>query len=191
MSNTQKDAEDRYEQIITETKKLATQAREGVRQKIDKEFTFHTTKGPLAFSDSFGDKHDLIVIHNMGTICSWCTMWADGFNGVREHLSDRSAILLLSPDRPETVEKFAKERGWGFPVASARDSGFNEFIEFGKSNDVHPGFSTFYKDSDGMITRISTECFGDFDLFSPVWHMIGRLKDGVNHWEPQFNYDKS
>ena len=189
MNNNEQEAEKRYEQLIAQTKELAKKARNGDHQKIDLEFTFKTTQGSLTLSDSFEDKHDLIVIHNMGKICSWCTMWADGFNGVSEHLRDRSALLLLSPDPPATVEAFAKGRGWKFPVASARDSGFNEYIHFGKSNDAHPGFSTFYKDTVGEITRISTECFGDFDLFSPVWHMIGRLKDGLNKWEPQFNYD--
>ena len=35
---------------------------------------------------------------------------------------------------------------------------------------------------------VSAECFGDFDLFSPVWHMIGRLKHGVGDWEPEITY---
>lgn len=188
MSTNQTEAEKRYEQTKAISNEYAQTARSGDHQKIDRQFTFKTTQGPVTLSESFEDKHDLIVIHNMGTICSWCTMWADGFNGVQDHLRDRTALLLLSPDPAETVEKFAKGRGWKFPVASVKDTGFNEFINFGKSNDAHPGFSTFYKDTEGNITRISTECFGDFDLFSPVWHMLGRLKDGVNKWEPQFKY---
>ncbi len=116
-------------------------------------------------------------------------MWADGFNGMIDHLADRSAFLLLSPDIPETVEEFAQDRGWTFPVASARDSGFNEYIAFGESDDAYPGFSTLHKDTDGTIWRIATECFGDFDLFSPVWHMIARLKDGVADWQPKFSYE--
>ncbi len=186
----QKDAEDRYDEIVSRTKAWAESAREGAHQEIDREFVFNTTNGPLTLADSFRYQDDLIVIHNMGTACSWCAMWADGFNGVRKHLEDRAALLLLSPDDPETVAKFAKARGWGFPVASARNSGFNEFIQFGKSDDMDPGFSTFHKDAEGRITRISTECFGDFDLFSPVWHMIARLKDGIHNWEPEFEYAK-
>jgi predicted dithiol-disulfide oxidoreductase (DUF899 family) len=190
MSNTRESAEKRYEQIIARTKEFACDAHQEGHQLIDRDFSFKTSKGSITLKQAFQDKDDLIVIHNMGTNCSWCTMWADGFNGVRDHLSNRSALLLLSPDPPEVVEQFAKNRGWGFPVASARDSGLNEFIQFGESNNADPGFSTFYKDASGAISRISTECFGDFDLFSPVWHMIARLKNGVNDWEPQFDYNK-
>ena len=49
--------------------------------------------GPVRLSEMFGDKNDLILIHNMGTGCSNCTMWADEFNGVC-HLFD------LLPDGP-------------------------------------------------------------------------------------------
>ncbi|HJT09252.1 MAG TPA: DUF899 family protein, partial [Candidatus Nitrosotalea sp.] len=40
-------------------------------------------------SKLFGKKKDLIIVHNMGKTCPYCTMWADGFNGLLPHLEDR------------------------------------------------------------------------------------------------------
>ncbi|HZZ90622.1 MAG TPA: DUF899 family protein, partial [Caulobacteraceae bacterium] len=54
--------------------------------------------GPVKLSDLFGGKRDLILIHNMGTGCSSCTMWADGFNGVYDHLAARAAFVVASPN---------------------------------------------------------------------------------------------
>ena len=34
-------------------------------------------------------KDDLVVIHNMGASCAYCTLWGDGFNGVYEHLANK------------------------------------------------------------------------------------------------------
>jgi len=48
--------------------------------------------GNTALSALLKDKKDLIVIHNMGRQCPYCTMWADGFNGQLAHLEDRAAF---------------------------------------------------------------------------------------------------
>ena len=189
MSNSFEDIEARHDELFKQFVSIAEAGRKADRQVIETEFVFQTTTGPLTLAEAFEGKADLVLIHNMGTGCSFCTMWADGFNGVQQHLRDRAGLLLLSPNEPATVEEFAKGRGWKFPVASGRDSGFNEAMGFGTSNEPYPGFTTFHKAADGTITRICTESFGEFDLYAPIWHMLGRLKDGVNGWEPKFRYD--
>jgi predicted dithiol-disulfide oxidoreductase (DUF899 family) len=60
--------------------------------------------GPVRLSELFGDKRDLILIHNMGTGCTSCTMWADGFNGVYQHLAARAAFVVASPNPVEAEE---------------------------------------------------------------------------------------
>jgi len=52
----------------------------------------------------------------MGRSCPYCTMWADGFNGVLDHLEDRAAFALVSPDTPLAQRKFAGSRGWKFKM---------------------------------------------------------------------------
>ena len=182
------EANQRYEELSKQFKQLADKRRLSEPVILSQDYTFRTATGTVELSACFEGKRDLILIHNMGVCCSWCTMWADAFNGVQAHLRNRAGLLLLSPDDPEVVEEFSRTRGWKFPVASAKGSGFTNALDFGTDDEPWPGLSTFYKNDEDQIEWVSSECFGDFDLFSPVWHMIGRLKHGVGDWEPEISY---
>src|SRR5438067_10142794 len=74
------------------------------------EYTFQTANADLSLSELFGEKSDLIVIHNMGARCVYCTLWADGFNGMTKHLEDRAAFWVISPDESDAQKKFASSR---------------------------------------------------------------------------------
>jgi predicted dithiol-disulfide oxidoreductase (DUF899 family) len=144
-------------------------------------------KVPLA--DLFGDKNDLIVVHNMGVRCPYCTLWADGFNGVYRHLEDRAAFAAVSPDDPEVMKGFATGRNWRFRILSNAGGKFTRDMGFeSDKGDPWPGLSTFHRDSDGCIRRISHAPFGPGDDFCAVWHMLDMLADGANGWQPQFTY---
>ncbi len=149
--------------------------------------------GPVRLSSLFGDKDDLIVIHNMGRGCPYCTLWADGFNGLRDHFEDRAAFVLVSPDTPEAQRAFAESRGWGMRMLSNGDSGFTEALGFAYEQDGRtwqvPGYSTLRKAADGTITRIAKDAFGPGDLYNPLWHMFPLLDGGVDGWQPKFTYD--
>lgn len=80
-------------------------------QQVD-DYAFSTAAGEVRLSELFGDKQDLFVIHNMGTSCPYCTLWADGYNGVYHHLADRAAFVVASPDDPQVQARFAASRGW-------------------------------------------------------------------------------
>ena len=84
----------------------------------------------VALSDLFGKKEDLILIHNMGRSCPYCTMWADGFNGVLEHLEDRAAFVVVSPDAPPVQKQFAKSRDWRFKMVSSKETAFSKDMGF-------------------------------------------------------------
>jgi len=45
-------------------------------------YQFETLNGKTDLSSLFADKKLLLVIHNMGQACRYCTLWADGFNGI-------------------------------------------------------------------------------------------------------------
>jgi predicted dithiol-disulfide oxidoreductase (DUF899 family) len=153
------------------------------------DYELQTRDGAVSLSEFFFDKEDLIVIHNMGTGCAHCTMWADGFNGLVNHLMDRAGILLVSPDSAEVVEAFADDRGWLFPVASVKGTTFNRDMGFEVDGAAQPGISTFHRDAvTEKMVRVASEEFGAFDLYCSVWHMLARLKDGVKDWEPKFRY---
>lgn len=154
-----------------------------------KDYELMTRDGPVQLSQFFQEMQDLIVIHNMGRACSYCTLWADGFSGVVDHLHDRCAVVLVSPDDADTLETLADERGWLFAVASAKGSSFTRDMGFESDGNPGPGFSTFHLNESGGIERIAQGEFGPFDPFCAIWHLFANLKDGVNGWEPKMAYE--
>ena len=77
--------------------------------EVKRNYAFRGENGPASFADLFGDKNDLILIHNMGKGCTSCTMWADGFNGVYDHLASRAAFVVSSPNPVAVQKAFAAE----------------------------------------------------------------------------------
>ena len=60
----------------------------------------------------------------MGQGCRYCTLWADGFNGLLSHLESAMAVVLLSKDPPELQRRFANSRGWRFALVSGANSNY-------------------------------------------------------------------
>jgi predicted dithiol-disulfide oxidoreductase (DUF899 family) len=179
--------------LTAEREALATKIDELRRQRPQESvenYTLHRSTGEeVTLSDLFGDKKDLLVIHNMGTGCVSCTLWADGFNGLTAHLENRSAFVVVSPNPPEVQSRFATERGWTFKMASAQGSSFTKDMGFEpEPGDVWPGVSAFRKLDDGSIVRTGRDYLGPGDAYCSVWHLFGLLADGVNDWEPEYNY---
>ncbi|HEY6171837.1 MAG TPA: DUF899 family protein [Candidatus Kapabacteria bacterium] len=147
---------------------------------------------PIGIGDLFGDKKDLIVIHNMGKSCRYCTLWADGINGVEHHLTNKAAFVVVSPDTPEVQKEFAASRGWKFTMLSDKDREFSLDMGFGKMREgkfyAQPGYSTFQKQDDGTIKRIGYDEFGPGDMYSGIWHVFDLLGEGAGDWEPQYTY---
>lgn len=114
----------------------------------------------------FGDKDQLILIHNMGMGCSYCTLWADGFTGLLPYLERVAAFVIVSPDDVETQKAASAERGWKFTMLSTKgtslfgDMGFEQ-----PDGGAWPGMSTLYKDADGQLRRHSLASFGPGDKF--------------------------
>ena len=171
-----------------------------LQQKVEpqpvEDYVLAGWNGPVRLSELFGDQRDLIVIHNMGTSCRYCTMWADGFNGVYEHLADRAAFVLATPNTPEVQKQFAKSRGWRFPMVSHQGSSFAKDLgyrlesgddEGENSSRWVPGISAFQKDASG-IRRVSNTELGPYDDFCSVWHFLDMLPEREAGWEPKFKY---
>ena len=144
--------------------------------------------GHAALETAEREKPDLIVIHNMGRGCTYCTLWADGFNGVHQHLADRSAFVVCSPDAIDVQKEFAAGRGWRFPMVSTKDSPFAQDMGFKSEKSWEPGVSTFHREPDGKVVRVARATLGPFDPFCSVWHLIALLAGGVNGWEPKYRY---
>jgi predicted dithiol-disulfide oxidoreductase (DUF899 family) len=153
------------------------------------DYRLHGPNGDTtALSDLFGDKSDLIVIQNMGQSCRYCTMWADGFMGVKQHLEDRAAFALVSPDSPSEQQAFAKSRGWTFRILSSHGTPFKKDLGFeSETGDQSPGVSTFRREGTKLI-NIANDFFGPGDSYCAVWHLYDLLHGGADGWEPQYEY---
>ncbi len=149
--------------------------------------------GPVKISEMFGDKEYLILIHNMGAGCSYCTMWADEFNGVVHHLQSRAAFVVVSPDSPRVQQDFARKRGWRFAMYSAEGTTFIKDMGFQREDEgfmsgYQPGVSVLHKNEDGTIVRVAKDDFGPGDLYCGAWHLFDLLPDGWGDWGPKFDY---
>ena len=142
----------------------------------------------VELSDCFGDHEDLLVVHNMGRECVYCSLWADLFDGVLHHIEDRSAFVVVSPDEPATQRRFAADRGWGFEMLSDRTDAFTEDAGFSDGDRLVPGVSSYRRQDDGSVVRVSSAVFGPNDEFEPVWPLFELLADGPDGWTPQFEY---
>ncbi len=151
------------------------------------DYIFATPEGSVTLSALFGDKQELFVIHNMGKGCAYCTLWADGFNGVQHHLRDRAAFVVSSPDTPQAQQEFAASRGWKFPMVSHQGSSFAEDMGYRPEGKFYPGVSVFRKREDGIV-RISEAELGPDDEFCVVWSFLDLLPAGTDGWRPRYNY---
>lgn len=170
---------------ISDLREEITSLRKATLNKQVDDFTLTDLSGnPVRLSQLFGDKSDLIVVHNMGRACNYCTLWADGFRGYTKHLLERTAFVLCSADDWQTAKAHSEARGWNFPVVSGAGSDFAERMGYKVDGHYWPGATSFYKDSEGNIFRSSNTLYGPGDDFCAVWPFFDLLKDGPNGWEP-------
>jgi len=154
----------------------------------DYEFEVNGAKG-ATLASLFGDKNDLIVIHNMGRGCKYCTLWADGLNGLLPHLTSRTSIVLMNGDSPDQQADIARQRNWNFTMVRDADASFTKDMGFASEHDgkLHrmPGYSTFYRHEDGSIERVGFDFFGPGDVYMPVFPMFEMLKNGAADFRPE------
>jgi len=180
-------------QDIQELSKAVFEAKDKLRQAIkdlppepvEDWILQNTDASPVKLSQLFGDKSELLVVHNMGKHCNYCSLWADGFIGHANHIEERCAFVLCSNDDPQTTAAFAKERGWNYRCISGKDSGFAEAMGYRTADGALPGVSAFHKQPDGSIVRTGHAPFGPGDDFCPVWPFMDLIKDGYADWQPR------
>ena len=181
------------EKEINDKRKELEQLRRKAAATEIGDYTFTSREGkPVALSSLFGDKDDLIIVHNMGTGCKYCTLWADGFNGEYFHLEDRAGFAVVSPNPAAVMHEFASGRNWRFTILSADGTSFFKDMGFeSDKGDPWPGVSTFHRDKTGKVRRVSKAYFGPGDDFCGVWHFLDMLEQGPNNWQPEYVYNKS
>ncbi len=177
-----------YRGQIAELRKQMRAAQAAIEPEDVPDYAFaRADGGTTKLSDLFGGKDTLFVIHNMGASCVYCTLWADGFNGVYEHLASRAGFALSSPDTPEQQHKFAASRGWKFPIISYQGTSFGEDMGYRVDGRARPGVSVF-KRQGGKLVRVADTGFSPGDDFCNVWHFFDLLPEGRADWQPKCKY---
>ena len=149
-------------------------------------YQFETQSGNASLLDLFGDQQKLLMIHNMGQGCRYCTLWADGFNGFLPHLESAMAVVLTSKDDPTVQRRFANSRGWRFRLASHGGDYIREQTAQGGVENM-PGAVVYERDGNRILRRNSA-VFGPGDLYCSLWSLLGLAGLSEADWTPQFNY---
>ena len=176
-----------YRQQIGALREKVRELQSSIEPVPVEDYVLQSGDGEVRLSDLFGDKDHLFVIHNMGASCPYCTLWADGLNGVLPHLENRAAFVVCSPDSPEQQTKFAQSRNWQFRMLSHQGSSFAQDMGYRGEDGWMPGVSVFAR-KNGRVVRVSDTSFGPGDDFCAVWHLLDLMPEGADGWQPRYSY---
>ena len=150
-------------------------------------YSFETEIGSTTLLDLFGKHDKLLLIHNMGQACRYCTLWADGFNGFVPHLESALSLVLVSKDTPEVQRRFANSRGRKFRLASHGGGPYMKEQAAMAEYENMPGAAT-YERNGNTIYRKNSCAFGPGDLYCSIWNLLGMAGLGEADWTPQYRY---
>jgi predicted dithiol-disulfide oxidoreductase (DUF899 family) len=176
--------------------------------EVDKAYRFEGPEGVVGLADLFGERKQLIVSHFMfapewDKPCKSCSLWADGYSGIVDHLAARDTRFVAVSRAPlAKLTERAKRMGWTFPWYSCGEDDFA--YDFGvsfraddlargaasynyrplkfKMSDL-PGLSAFVRE-DGSIYH-TYSCFSrGLDNMNPAYQLLdltamGRQEDGL------------
>jgi len=151
------------------------------------DYPFTTENGSVSLSEFFGTHDRLLLIHNMGQGCRYCTLWGDGFNGFLPHLESAMSVVMVSRDTPAIQRKFANSRGWRFRLASHHGGDYIRDQTVMAESDNMPG-AVLYERKSGKILRRHAVVFGPGDLYCSMWNLLALAGLDESNWTPQFNY---
>lgn len=176
------------EQALAIATRLETLRRENPLTPV-RNYEFDSLTGPIDLLTLFGNKETLLVIHNMGDGCRWCTSWADGLNTALPHLEEHFAVVLANKNPPAAQRQFALDRGWKFRMVS--HGGGDYAVEQSISGDGAdmPGIVCYVR-KDRDIFRKNASEFGPGDFFNPLFHVATLAGVGLEDFTPQFSYWK-
>lgn len=178
------------EKELEETKAKLLVARKELPEIVVEDYELTRPNGSqVKLSDLFGEHDEMLLIHNMGTGCSYCTIWADGFNPFVPYLKERCAFVVTSPDPHDKMANFATSRNWNFPIVSIDGTSLAGDFEFKPdAMSTWPGVTALQKKADGTLVRQTRAFFGPGDDYCSVWGLLDLLPGGVGNFEP--NYQK-
>ncbi|MEZ4887909.1 MAG: DUF899 family protein [Chitinophagales bacterium] len=176
-------------EIMDKKQALAKLRKDLIPQEI-KDYTLIDKDGKeVQLSELFGDSNEMLLVFNMGKTCRWCTLWADGYNGISQHLQSRAAFIVVSPDPPEVQQEFADTREWDFPMLSYQGSDIGKDLGYQTEDGYYmPGVISLSKSKEGKICYHSKAFFGPSDNYCVQYDFMDLLPKGAKNWQPQYEY---
>jgi predicted dithiol-disulfide oxidoreductase (DUF899 family) len=188
---------------------LSQRRRELPWEKIEKSYTFDSSKGKETLAQLFEGRSQLIIYHFMlgpgwKEGCPSCSFLADGFDGAVVHLAHRdTSFAVVSRATLPEIEAFKKRMGWQFSWVSSfgTDFNFDYRVSFAKEDlakgsadynygvsqfrvEEAPGASVFYKGEGGEIFHTYSTYARGLDILLPTYNFLdltpkGRDEDGL------------
>lgn len=198
------------EKEFTKARDRLTEARMALpRVKVRDEYVLTGVDGERSFKDLFGGKSQLIVQHFMFGVdwqagCASCSFWADGYDGIVEHLGARDIAMIVVSSAPlDSLEAYRKRMGWSFQWFSCAGSSFNHdfgvsFSQAELNADSHPnynfstsrfdgteapGLSVFAKDADETIYHTYSTYGRGLDMLNPAYQLMDLVPKGRDESE--------
>ena len=98
--------------------------------RVEHEYVFDGSGGPLRLIDLFEGRDQLVVYHNMLTadhICPGCSQVSDHLMNHWEHLhARRTSFCMTAHASIERIEAIKARMGWTFPWVSCERNSFHE-----------------------------------------------------------------
>jgi predicted dithiol-disulfide oxidoreductase (DUF899 family) len=190
---------------------LSSERRDLPWVRVDKQYVFEGPAGNETLADLFAGRDQLIVYHFMfapewDTGCRSCSFWADNFNAVIPHLSQRDVTLAAVSRAPlAKLQAFGRRMGWTFKWVSAAKTDFNydyqvsfkpedlahgtavyNYARYEQSMTDMPGFSVFSKDGAGDIFHTYSTYARGLDPMNVAFQLLdlvpkGRDEAGLPH----------
>ena len=173
--------------------------------KLDKDYVFQGADGPVALSELFDGRSQLIVYHFMfGPAweegCTGCSFLSDQVDSARQHFEHHDVSYVAVSRGPiEKLQAYRKRMGWGFRWVSSAGSDFNfdynvsfpdgtredgVFYNFEKipdpGMDELTGVSVFTRDEDGSIYHTYSTYGRGGEMFLAVYGWLDIVPNGRN-----------
>jgi predicted dithiol-disulfide oxidoreductase (DUF899 family) len=166
------------------------------------DYVFASSTGDVTLSGLFTSAdRSLVLYHFMlgkqqDQACPMCSMWADGWNAVADHLADSLDFAVVTAASVDRTEELVAEKGWtNLRWLSAADNTFK--VDIGGEDDAgnQSPFISVWQLVDGRRqmtysggANIIDEHWRGVDLLSPVWHIQDLTRQGRGDWFPSLSY---
>ncbi|HEV2037252.1 MAG TPA: DUF899 family protein [Candidatus Eremiobacteraceae bacterium] len=199
-------------ELLDQSERVAQMRRKLPLVRKVKDYTFRegppdlSLNSPTSFfstklSDLFAPGKDSLIIdhlmfgENEEKACPMCSMWADGYNAIARHVSDKTNFVLVAKADIGKLRDWARARGWhNIRLLSSHDSTFNRDFGFEHNGQQQPGVSVFRRKGEDIYhfysqtAELVPDHFRGIDLMTPVWNLFDVLPEGREDWHPEHFY---